>query len=303
MNIALIIGNGFDLSLGLPTSFSHFIKSKYFRKGLMNNDLYQYMDSVYNSNMGWIDVESELANYSMEHPKSTTLRIEYHQLKQALADYMGEIDYNHDVIDKDSSAYNSFGDYFFSSVGHKPTNKLIVINFNYTHSILKLKRNLYGNGFLSKFLEIAEAFSPLMGNDNPFSHIKFIHPHGAVDTGIVFGVDDGSLISPKHTFLKKSCDPSYLAFNPTILSNADKIVIWGHSLGESDHAYFVDFFTRQSSSSASRKEIVITYYGEEGYESIIEQLDILTNHNIRGLKINNRLKLIDSSSEDCRWKL
>ena len=32
MNNLLIIGNGFDLDLGLPTKYSNFIESKYFKK-------------------------------------------------------------------------------------------------------------------------------------------------------------------------------------------------------------------------------------------------------------------------------
>ncbi len=302
MNIALVIGNGFDLSLGLPTSFSDFLGSSYFKEILPNNYLCQHMNGLY-ENLGWVDIEYELADYSMNNSKDTKLKAEYIELQQALADYLGDIEYNYHEIDTESQAYLSFGDYFFRAVGHNPTDMMTVINFNYTHSINKLKRNLYGNGFLSEILEFAEAFSPLMGSDNPFANIKFIHPHGAVDTGIVFGVDDSAIISPKHTFLRKSCCSAFNPFNPNILHQADKVIIWGHSLGESDHGYFVDFFERQASGKSARKEIVITYYGEDGYDSIITQLDILTNHNIRGLKVHNRLKLIDSSSDECRWRM
>lgn len=303
MKIALILGNGFDLNLGLPTSFRDFLKSHYFRNLLPDNKLCQYMQNVADSNMGWVDVEYELANYSMIYPKDADLKYDYIDLRQALADYIGEVDYEIKEIDTDSQAYLSFGDYFFGSVGQHRNDSLVIINFNYTHSITKLKRRLYGNGFMSRLLEFAEALSPLMGEDNPFSDIKFLYPHGAVDTGIVFGVDDAALISPKHTFLKKSTCLSYDPFNPNILQRADKVIFWGHSLGESDHAYFIDFFSAQASGHSKRKEIVVTYYGEDGYDSLIEQLDVLTNHNIRGLKVYNSLKLVDSSSQECRWKL
>lgn len=303
MKTAFVLGNGFDLNLGLPTSFRDFLQSKYFKDLIPENKLCQYMQSVADSNMGWVDVEYELANYSMTNPKNSDLKADYIDLRQALADYIGVVDYEIDEIDTDSQAYLSFGDYFFGSVGQHSKDTLVVINFNYTHSLLKLKRNLYGNGFMSKIMEFTEALSPLMGDENPFAKVKFIYPHGAVDTGIVFGVDDGSIISPKHTFLKKSTCVSYNPFNPNILHQADKVVFWGHSLRETDHAYFIDFFTAQASGNSKRKEIVITYYGESGYDSLITQLDVLTDHNIRGLKIHNKLKLVDSSSDECRWKL
>lgn len=303
MNIALIIGNGFDLSLGLPTSFSHFLESECFNSLLPHSHLCQHLHRIYDENFGWVDIEYELAEYSMTNSKDTNLKTEYLELCQALADYLGDIELNYDKIDTESQAYLSFGDYFFNAAGHKSTEKLIVVNFNYTYSIKKLKQNLYGNGFFGKAMTFVEAFSPLLGDDNPFSNIKFLHPHGAVDTGIVFGVDDSAIISPKHTFLRKSSWAAYKPFNPKILQQADKVIIWGHSLGESDHGYFMDFFEKQASGRCDRKEIVITYYGENGYDSIITQLDILTQHNIRGLKLHNRLKLIDSSSDECRWKL
>lgn len=303
MDIALIIGNGFDLSLGLPTSFSDFIKSDYFTKLLPDNALCKHMQDVYNENCGWVDIEYELADYSMNHSRDSNLKKEFVVLRQAVANYIGDIEYNHNEIDKESQAYLSFGDYFFKTVGHKPSDRMIVINFNYTHSLHKLKQNLYGKGLLGKFMEIAEILSPLMGDDNPFANIKFLHPHGAVDTGIVFGVDDSAIISPKHTFLRKSSCSDYKPFNPRILQQAEKVIIWGHSLGETDHGYFMDFFENQALGKGERKEIVITYYGEDGYDAIISQLDILTRHNIRGLKTHNRLKLIDSSSNECRWKL
>lgn len=303
MNIVLVIGNGFDLNLGLPTSFSHFIESEIYKSIISENELAKYLVNCYEANMGWVDIEYELSNYSMLYPSSKSLKDDFIELRQALADYIGEVEYNILEINKESQAYLSFGDYFFNSVGSNPTDRTTVINFNYTHSIQKIKRNLYGNGFLSKFMEIAEELSPLMGKESPFRNIEFLYPHGAVDTGIVFGVDDNAVISPKHTFLRKSACSSLSPFNPKILRLAQKVIIWGHSLGESDHAYFMDFFSKQASGESQRKEIVITYYGEDGFDSLISQLDILTNHNIRGLKVNNKLKLIDSSSDDCRWKI
>lgn len=59
-----IIGNGFDLNLGFPTSYNDFIQSQYF-KALVNsnNHLAKELQKIQNLT-NWIDVENEVVNYS-----------------------------------------------------------------------------------------------------------------------------------------------------------------------------------------------------------------------------------------------
>lgn len=71
--ILLIIGNGFDIDLGLKTRYSDFIESGYYPiKGRMSFDydysdieeysLLQYLKMSY-SNKRWIDIETSLLDY------------------------------------------------------------------------------------------------------------------------------------------------------------------------------------------------------------------------------------------------
>ena len=64
IGVVAIIGNGFDLNLGLKTSYSDFVNSKDF-KSLLNkgNYLVDYLDGKHNLQK-WIDVENELKLYS-----------------------------------------------------------------------------------------------------------------------------------------------------------------------------------------------------------------------------------------------
>ena len=61
----LIVGNGFDLSLKYPTSYSDFIASKYF-KGLLSkeNSLASYLADRKKYCGNWIDIEKELGSYA-----------------------------------------------------------------------------------------------------------------------------------------------------------------------------------------------------------------------------------------------
>ena len=61
---ALIIGNGFDLSLGLSTSYMDFVNSDEFQILLnMQNQLAIYL-KVNAELQNWIDIENELKLYS-----------------------------------------------------------------------------------------------------------------------------------------------------------------------------------------------------------------------------------------------
>lgn len=59
----LIVGNGFDLSMGFKTSYGDFMKSSYF-PNKETSTLCSYLHNQYEENMGWIDIENELSKYS-----------------------------------------------------------------------------------------------------------------------------------------------------------------------------------------------------------------------------------------------
>lgn len=81
--VLLILGNGFDLSLGLKTSYVNFIESNLFQKRVAIHhypnariDIHDKNIHNYLSNQkklkNWIDVEMELKEYASQQ------RVEYH---------------------------------------------------------------------------------------------------------------------------------------------------------------------------------------------------------------------------------
>ncbi|MFR8357317.1 MAG: AbiH family protein [Parabacteroides sp.] len=73
---------------------------------------------------------------------------------------------------------------------------------------------------------------------------EIIKVHGSIENkNIIFGVEDKANIKKEHIFLKKSYN---INFTPIDISNyleiSDSIIFFGHSLGETDHTYFRDFF-------------------------------------------------------------
>lgn len=98
---ALIIGNGFDLSLGLSTSYMDFVNSDEFQILLnMQNQLAIYL-KVNAELQNWIDIENELKLYS-KNEDNAKFKTEYEALCKQLVVYINNIDYS--SINKNSKA-------------------------------------------------------------------------------------------------------------------------------------------------------------------------------------------------------
>ncbi|MGZ5051443.1 MAG: AbiH family protein [Methylobacter sp.] len=170
-----VIGNGFDLSLGLKTSYFDFIKSATFQSKICVNTVFKYLDDRFN-NQNWIDVESELVKLSKESGDNPEFFNEYKQLRNCLHEYIQSIDTKN--INESSPAYKTLSKHFH------PDNSYIV-NFNYTNTAHII---LSGLGF-----------------SESCAHDYIHHIHGSShDNDIIFGVNDDARIHDDHVFLYKS---------------------------------------------------------------------------------------------------
>lgn len=87
----IVIGNGFDLSLGLKTSYKDFIQSENFNLLVeKENTLALYLDKKKEIN-NWVDIEKELTNYSKQiKDDKKTVKDDFKELKNLLIDYLKE---------------------------------------------------------------------------------------------------------------------------------------------------------------------------------------------------------------------
>lgn len=214
--IVLIIGNGFDLDLGLKTSYSHFIESGFLR-GIRLNMVIEQIKRSY-SKLKWIDIEETLKEYSIA--KSSTYNtneiIEAHQiLRDRLLQYLKQISY--DNLDKQSSAIK-----ILSTVLNDPDIK--IFSFNYTDlQEIACKCDLRTNFIYTSI-------------------------HGKLaDNSIILGFEDEADVkSSELCQLIKSHSPYYRSANINqALKDADEIIFFGHSLGTTDYHYFRNFFLDQ----------------------------------------------------------
>ncbi|MDH6306418.1 hypothetical protein M2459_003142 [Parabacteroides sp. PF5-5] len=261
----LITGNGFDLNLGLKTSYQDFITSNTFNNLLTtNNQLCSYLKNQHELN-NWIDIENELKEYSNIIYKDSDRKVfrkEYQALCNSLCEYLNSLDMSE--VDETSRVYE---------IITKKIKNLLIFNFNYTSSL------------------------DYIAYQNNLNH-KILRVHGnARKNKIVFGVEDDARINSNDVFLKKSTSLWNEILNVnSVLSSAENIIFLGYSLGETDHHYFKDFFLSASLNgfmNKTRKNILISYYKEDGMYDILKQIDSMTNNRIQGIRTHHNFKMFD----------
>lgn len=262
--VVLVIGNGFDLNLGLKTSYSDFIKSDQFKELIITeNELCKYLKNK-SQLQNWIDIENELRTYSQNHSDFNFYN-EFNELSDALCRYLSNIDFPD--LNKNMTTVKTI---------EKLRDKTaLVIDFNYTDTFSRI----------AKFLNIQY--------NEDFEDIKHIKIHGSIEKNdIIIGVEDGAKIYNRHIFLKKSVNESFQALDfSRVILNSDIFIIFGHSLGITDHMYFKTYFTKMTTQED--QQMLVYHYGKDSYYKIYAQIDKLTSNRISNFKLNNTVYFLD----------
>lgn len=279
----LIVGNGFDLNIGLKTSYSDYIKGKEFQSLLGKNNLADYLN-LCSKTSKWVDIEKELYKYSVKlfykigerfEPNLNKreligkLKSEYNEICYSLKLYLERVTSCKINIDKTASFY------IINKVFNEKDINTYILTFNYTDIIERIQQTL------------------LYSINNYYIN----HIHGSLqNNNIVFGIEDSVEVAKEHVFLYKSYNNQNINGLISILKNAENITFFCYSLGETDHSYFDDFFSEQTKPNCDRKNFAFYYYGQEAYDDLIWQLKTLTKNRLTYLKQYNQLEFHDVSS-------
>jgi len=268
MNIAYLIGNGFDINLGLRTQYcdfyNYYIQSepndksnltidrlKDELKSFLENDSKLCCQQEY---VKWADLEIALGEYTKHFESIDDFQTIYYDLYDKLADYIKEEDakiadlknftpLNKDFISPEKHLpqldSNIITDYN-KSWGNYAQWNIDIITFNYTSTIEKILE--YKNKQLS------------LGN-NRFGHPVYVnsimHIHGAVDNHMLLGVNDISQISNES--LKKNNTLQNILIKPqtnrvikdlvdskckSIIQGSNLLCLFGLSLGDTDNIWW-----------------------------------------------------------------
>jgi hypothetical protein len=296
-DVALIVGNGFDIDMGLPSRYSDFIRSKEWNDAVSGFNIYLQQKDYQNhsliaqlqmasTNSQWFDIEQEIHRFIVSHPDNTErdvrdMRSEFEVIKKALTNYLKRIT---STFTADNSKVSTALHYRMRECPLTVTE--IYFNYTYPHQYIKLP--------------IQQAIF------NGAQHwVTFVH--GSLrDNDIVLGCDlqEGEQVNRQLSFMYKYNQlkkANHIARN---ILEAKEIIFFGHSINEMDFGYFKEFFKVASASPIPIRHLTIITYDDESERNIKDNIrnqgisvsDLYSN--LWTFDIIKTSKLYDNNAED-----
>lgn len=273
MNITFLIGNGFDINIGMKTQYKEFYRY-YIKTPSKNTLIISLKNELSVDYETWANFELKFGEYLSKLSSEEDFDIVYSDVKKHLAIYLkdDELKYQfenaeayHLFIDDlvNSNTYLSNGDKrnvsnFIKLYGDEFN--INIITFNYTSSIEKLLKYSPTKEF---------EFPSLTHNSKKINLCGIYHIHGTTEKGMILGVNDLSQI--KNEKLQASKTVQYALIKPIcnkiqkhlideqcehIISNTNLFYTFGLSLGETD-SHWWNLVAKRIDISESR--LVIFY--------------------------------------------
>lgn len=330
--IVLILGNGFDLDLGLKTSYKDFWESEFCPKDYPS-PLIHHLNQRWPDNLDavkWYDLENELLNYYNEirlsrripdvitqeekkfiinvNPANLSYGVDqqYYEAANSLLQ-KGILQENPRIVPKYIMPYRE--DLMESSIrrDYKALQRIkqglcqYLSNLGYpkdesktiAFQVLAFLDTEAENGNFVNIYSFNYTRVQLNGRAPDAAKIHYMH--GSCHDGrIIIGTRDDKEYDTNYDFLQKSFDPS---FDPPALvadlQDADEVIIFGHSIGENDRQYFKAFFIQQTNySNTRRKDITIFTRNNASELQIKRSLQGMTDSNLSTLFGLNNLRII-----------
>ncbi len=325
MKCTLLIGNGFDINLGLNTRYSDFYNYIFDTKLNQESDLEdnliikKLIDEKENGTLyeNWADLELALGKFTEEIDENNLEAFNRDKmaldllLRNFLKDEQEKLIIKKEFsIDINKITYSSINNLFIGNSENEDArinsaiyylednnnNNLNIINFNYTNSFSKLFTNIVQTLYIRKRL---------------FRKRDLLNIHGKVDfNNIVLGVNDESQVANQNILSNEYTKPIIIkpSANSTIGNgNTDKaertifssnvICIYGVSLGDTDKMWWekIGNWLKESTSF-----LLIIHYYDESYSDDLHYMakDIMRNEiKEKFLEKANLSDLYDSLSE------
>ncbi len=324
-NIVVVLGNGFDLDLGLKTSYKDFWESEFCPKDYPA-PIIRHLNSRWTNDIEsvrWYDLENELLNYALNGDKTDLISESEYKYIQENNDFQlinklrffGVDDTFRGLFDKGlikifntpiRSATIPYREEYGKSVLSRDKYAFNLIKerlCEYLKSIEKPIPDSPSVAFhmLCAFTKCIEAGNTIDIYSFNYTRLKMrsfslegmpIHyMHGSCEDGkVIVGTRDGIPMAREYDFLQKVMDDSFMP--PDIVSaldNADEVIIFGHSLGENDRQYFEQFVTKQASGDNQfKKDLYIFTRDTESKENIKRSLGSMIGGRLSSLYSFNR---------------
>lgn len=341
--IVLILGNGFDLDLGLKTLYKDFWESEFCPKDYPAPLIY-HLNQRWNDNLEavkWYDLENELLKYYLgirdpERGEDFITEEEIEFLKGfssygfACGWYNDKVNLLRSLVDKRVLFYrqdplprmweNQKEDCLKSPIWRDRKALQLIKNglCDYLKSI-KLPRDASTTIAFQVLASLDEEagkgstvniytfnYTRVQLNGRVPDNAQVHHLHGKCeDDMIIIGTRDDQNLNENYDFLQKSFDPD---FNPPALvedlKEAEEVVIFGHSIGENDRQYFKAFFKQQTDYSHPRRKDITFFTKNEASETQLKRaLQKMTDWNLSTLYGLNNIRIIKTGNIQADQKL
>ena len=250
----LIIGNGFDIDLGLRTRYSDFAKSNIWEKLMRNTygfdqDLLAALREA-KEKEAWFDIEKTMNEYVRAiRPESLTA----------------------DLVDKDKKNFIEVTKALDKYLKDEQKSRTLESN-HYAAQVLRLIADVGGFEYYTFNYTSLGDIATSCGIKIDTSRIT--HVHGSLENdSIILGVltDPANQLHEQYSFMYKDNSRFYMSNNMyEDFDKADDIIFFGHSINGMDFPYFKDFFIKQSGMGGEykSKHITIFTYDDDSNQQI-----------------------------------
>ena len=269
MNTTYIIGNGFDMNLGLKTRYQDFY-DYYQNQSSPSEEVKQLKANIDRNKENWADLELALGEYTPNFKDSNSATevmedlcdhlTEYLKLQSLLIPQSNEkikeemlrclANPNEFFLPADQEQIQSY--YSNSLLAHS---KITILSLNYTPSIERIL-DYKGNQPIS-----IDSNDSWLGYGTKVHPV--LHPHHTLNGTIIVGLNDESQIANqtllgdekfKEYFIKPACN-KMLSFRTEdqcsdVINNSDLFVVFGSSLGATDKLWWQKIANRMVNSDS-----------------------------------------------------
>ncbi len=288
MKSTLIIGNGFDLDVGMKTAYQDYAESKWwpFKDARMIDGCETLAYTLkQRANLDkWFDVEEIIYEYACKectqdiHLRKLVYDSDmraFQKLNEGLVSYLKDIE--DDIEPKGKPMAIRVLEKFLENTGEKR-----IYSFNYTD-----------------LRWIAQRYEVFFSRSVPCEYV-----HGSIGPRqIILGVGANRDLADEYIDFYKTSSPYYdrsSIFED--MEDSDELIIFGHSLGTNDYPYFEPFFRKVSTlenNTFRKRKIRIYTRSSKSRSEIDKHLYHMVKSGITQLKNLNDFKIV--TTENCIW--
>lgn len=318
MNILYLIGNGFDLNLGLNTKLSNVVE-KIIEEEIDNTETLKLKENlIKHKDLWWSDFELQLGQYTKKFNSETITSYDnqYNYFVKKIINLFRKQENRIDYQDNISFIATSFMKHIAAFYNYLPdTSRQIVIN---TMKKINEDENMYYDFITFNYTSVLDNFikcSLVEYNKNNYStpipikskkvtfHIlrKIIHIHGTLENGLVLGIDNTEQIANKQLAKNISFIPRIVKLETIkalgqnsaieakeLIDNSKIIIAFGLSIGITDK-YWWNYIISWLNKNIDRQFIIFIY--DDKMDSTLNLTKLNTIENAR----KKLFSILDSS--------